>query len=162
MESKKELRNALGQFPTGVAIVTTCDSTGSKVGLTINSFSSVSLDPPIVSWCLCKSANSLDIFKSTDSFAIHVLCAHQESISQRFATKTQDKFIGLSTEASRLGPPLLTDYISRFICSKYCSISLGDHVLFAGRVEHFDTKPGEPLAYLRGRYAAVDEVRVAS
>lgn len=153
MTDHKKLRNAMGQFPTGVAIVTTRDQRGSKVGLTINSFASVSLSPPLVSWSLSRSANTSNVFKQATHFAIHVLAAHQEYLSRRFAMKVPNKFEGVLLEDNSYGLPLMSEYVSRFVCKSYCKYYLGDHIIFTGIVEEHATQTIEPLVFLKGKYA---------
>ena len=101
----REFRNALGSFTTGVTIVTTCDQQGQDVGMTANSFNSVSLDPPLVLWSLAKSSGSLPAFANAEYFAVHILAADQEPLSNVFAKKGADKFAGLAVGRIRRRPP---------------------------------------------------------
>ena len=110
----REFRNALGSFTTGVTIVTTRDASGHDVGLTANSFNSVSLDPPLVLWSLAKSSTSLSAFVEAKHFAVHILAADQEPLSNRFATRGADKFAGLQIERGEGGMPLLHGCAARF------------------------------------------------
>ena len=155
MSDHNELRNALGQFATGVAIVTASDKVGSEVGLTINSFTSVSLDPPIVSWSLARNANTLEVFRQSSFFAIHVLTEKQLELSRRFAKKIANKFEGVSLEYNNYQLPLFSEYASRFICKKYCTSIIGDHVVFTGLVESFASQDHFPLLFVKGNYASV-------
>ena len=155
MSDHKELRHALGQFATGVAIVTASDKVSSQVGLTINSFTSVSLDPPIVSWSLARNANTLEVFRQSSYFAIHVLAEKQRELSRRFAKKIANKFEGVSLEFNHYQLPLFSEYASRFICKKYCTFIIGDHVVFTGLVESFSTQDHPPLLFINGNYASL-------
>lgn len=153
-----ELRRALGRYVTGVTIVTTRGSGGKPEGLTANSFSSVSLDPPLVLWSLARGAASLPAFMEAGWFAVHVLGSHQQALSARFARPAQDKFAGppaiegLSSSDGLGGCPILTDSLARFECSVHERVPAGDHVIFLGLVRRITHRDGEPLAYHSGRY----------
>lgn len=146
-------RNALGAFATGVTIVTTRDGEGRDIGLTANSFNSVSLDPPMVLWSLAKSARSLPAFLAATHFAVHVLAADQEELSLRFATRGSEKFSGLDVERGASQVPLLRGCSARFQCRTAFRHEGGDHVIFVGAVEAFDHSDRPPLVFHGGRYA---------
>jgi len=149
----REFRNALGSFATGVTIVTTRDAAGHDVGLTANSFNSVSLDPPLVLWSLAKSSKSLSAFVEAKHFAVHILAADQEPLSNRFATRGADKFAGLQMQRGEGGTPLLHGCAARFECRTAYRYAGGDHEIFVGEVltfEHFDRPL---LVYQKGGYA---------
>src|SRR3954452_12274144 len=112
----RSFRNALGAFATGVTVVSTRSAEGIDVGLTANSFNSVSLDPPMVLWSLAKSSKALPVFAGSQFFVIHVLAADQEPISTRFSRPGPDKFAGLDIERGAGGTPMLRDYSARFQC----------------------------------------------
>lgn len=147
-----ELRRALGRFATGVTIVTTCTDDGRFEGLTANSFTSVSLDPPLVLWSLNRSARSLPSFLAARWFAINVLGSHQSGLSSRFAGAMADRFAGLPFEVGLGGCPVFEDGIAHFECSVYDRAEAGNHVIFLGRVERMRHRDGEPLLYSGGRY----------
>ena len=147
-----ELRRALGRFATGVTIVTTCTKDGRLEGLTANSFTSVSLDPPLVLWSLNRSARSLPSFLGARWFAVNVLGSHQSGLSARFAGAVADRFAGLRFATGLGGCPVLEDGIAHFECSVYDRMEAGDHVIFLGRVERMRHRDGEPLLYSSGRY----------
>ena len=149
----RRFRNALGAFATGVTIVTTRDEQGRDIGLTANSFNSVSLDPPMVLWSLAKSARSLQSFLSAPHFAVHVLAADQEELSMRFATRGSEKFTGLDLERGASQVPLLRGCSARFQCRTAFRHEGGDHVIFVGAVESFDQSDRPPLVFHGGRYA---------
>lgn len=149
----KEFRNALGSFATGVTIVTTRGESGEKVGLTANSFSSVSLDPPMILWSLAKTAMSMPVFEASEHFAVHVLDVDQLDLSNRFAARGEDKFAGLETEEGVGGVPLLTDFSARFQCRKSYAYDGGDHTIFVGEVLEFEDSGKQPLVFHAGRYA---------
>lgn len=147
-----ELRRALGRFATGVTIVTTRTEDGRLEGLTANSFSSVSLDPPLVLWSLRRSARSLPSFMVANWFVVHVLGSHQRDLSARFASGTENRFEGLAFETGLGGCPVLADGLAHFECSVHDRVEAGDHVIFLGRVERMRHRDGEPLLYSGGRY----------
>lgn len=150
----REFRRALGTFPTGVAIITTRGPDGKPVGLTCNSFSSVSLDPPLVLWSLRSSSKSLEAFRAASSFAINVLAEDQGKLSARFASGAiADKFEGVAHSEGFRGVPLIEDCLARFHCSTFSEHEAGDHVIFIGRVERFDQgRQEDPLVFYKGAY----------
>jgi flavin reductase (DIM6/NTAB) family NADH-FMN oxidoreductase RutF len=149
---RRQLREGLGRFATGVAIVTTRTASGKLEGLTANSFSSVSLDPPLVLWCLRRDAASAPAFAGTGVFAVNVLGAHQHALSRHFSTPTPDKFAGLRHTSGLEGCPLLEDSLAHFECRTVNAVEAGDHVIFIGRVLRLTHRDGEPLIFSGGRY----------
>jgi flavin reductase (DIM6/NTAB) family NADH-FMN oxidoreductase RutF len=152
------LRVALGQYATGVAVVTTTDGDGRAVGLTVNSFASVSLDPPLVLWSLGLHSACLAAFRACSHFAINVLNAEQADLSNRFATPTGDKFAGLAWSPGLGGAPLLEGCCARFECRNEAGHAGGDHIIFIGRVERFDRQERPPLVFHGGRYCTVTNI----
>ncbi|WP_134500336.1 flavin reductase family protein [Microvirga pakistanensis] len=146
------LRQALGRFATGVTVVTTRSPSGKLEGLTANSFSSVSLDPPLVLWSLQKRAPSLESFKNSGAFAVNVLGAHQHDYCKHFATPAPDKFQNIPYEIGYGGCPILEDCIARFECSTHSVVEGGDHLIFIGRVENVVYSDGEPLIFSAGSF----------
>lgn len=149
----REFRNALGTFATGVTIVTTHDRAGSDVGVTANSFNSVSLDPPLVLWSLAKASKSLAAFLESDYFAVHVLAANQDVLSNQFAKRGGNKFANLNIVRGLGNVPLLTDCAACFQCKVAFRYEGGDHVIFVGQVEQFEHSGHPPLVYHGGSYA---------
>ena len=152
---QREFRDSLGAFATGITVVTAKDADGKPVGATANSFSSVSLDPPLLLWCVAKTANSFDAFNQAEHFAIHILHSGQEDISRLFATKDADKFAQLEWSESVSGAPLLADYDVRFECTTEHLYEGGDHIIVVGRVHAMDNKNREPLGFYKGKYAKI-------
>jgi 3-hydroxy-9,10-secoandrosta-1,3,5(10)-triene-9,17-dione monooxygenase reductase component len=150
-------RNALGSFITGVTIVTTRDADGNFVGLTANSFNSVSLDPPMVLWSLGLNSGSLPAFRQADWWAVHVLASEQEALSGRFAKRGAGKFAGLAVSEGPGGIPLINGCAARFICKTAFEYEGGDHAIFVGLVTEFEKAARTPLAFHQGRYARVLE-----
>ena len=157
-----ELRAALGQFATGVAVVTTRGLDGRSVGLTINSFSSVSLEPPLALWSLSERSSSLADFTAARTIAIHVLSADQEMLARRFATPCADRFAGLARSIGPNGVPLLDLGVARFICTPYDRLDAGDHAIFIVRVEQFERPGGAPLIFHAARFCGVATTNAAS
>lgn len=152
-EDIRGFRDALGAFATGVTIVTTNDGER-DVGLTANSFNSVSLDPPLVLWSLAKSSGSLGSFQQASHFAVHILAADQQALSNSFAQRGADKFAGIEIERGAGEVPLLIDCCARFQCRSTFEYDGGDHIIFVGEVVGFDHSPREPLLFHGGKYAA--------
>lgn len=148
----RPLRAALGRFATGVAVVTTRGPDGKLEGVTANSFSAVSLDPPIVLWSLKRNAPSLPRFVEAGAFAVNVLSASQRDLSRHFATPNHDKFATVRHLEGRAGCPLLEETLASFECSAESLVEGGDHVIFLGRVQRARYRDGEPLIFSAGRY----------
>jgi len=149
----KEFRSALGTFTTGVTIITTSAPDGTPVGLTANSFNSVSLDPPLVLWSLAKTSRNLEAFETSDHWAVHILSADQENLSNRFAKSAEDKFAGVDYEVGNGNVPLLKDCCTRIQCRTSFMYEGGDHIIFVGQVLAFDHQPVPPLVFQGGKYA---------
>jgi 3-hydroxy-9,10-secoandrosta-1,3,5(10)-triene-9,17-dione monooxygenase reductase component len=148
----RELRNAFGTFATGVTVVTMCGQEGRDIGLTANSFSSVSLSPAMILWSLAKTSSNIEPFRQTTHFAVHVLAADQEDLSARFSRKDVDRFQGLDVGRGPGGVPLLRNCTARFACRTAFQYEGGDHVIFVGEVMDFTHSERPPLVFHRGRY----------
>lgn len=146
------LRQAAGRFLTGVTIVTTIAEDGAPRGFTANSFTSVSLDPPLVLTCIGRSSRSYRAFAIADFFAINVLAAEQKALSATFASRSEDKFAGLEWWVGSSGAPLLPGCIAQFDCALHQRIDAGDHVVLIGRVVGLNREAGAPLGYFGGDY----------
>jgi 3-hydroxy-9,10-secoandrosta-1,3,5(10)-triene-9,17-dione monooxygenase reductase component len=152
---QRGLRNAFGAFATGVTIVTARDLHGADAGLTANSFSSVSLKPPMILWSLSKTSSNIDAFHNAAHFAVHVLSAEQEALSIQFATKGIDKFAGLPLVRGPDDIPLLQDCAARFVCRTAYRHEGGDHVILVGEVLEFLHSESPPLVFHGGRYGTL-------
>jgi flavin reductase (DIM6/NTAB) family NADH-FMN oxidoreductase RutF len=151
--SSQEFRTALGAFATGVTVVTALDATGRPVGLTANSFNSVSLSPPLVLWSLSRRAGSLPAFSGGSHYAINILAADQRALAERFASKDVDRFAGLAFRQGAGGAPVLEGSAAVFECFNRSQYEEGDHVIFVGEVERCERRDGAlPLIYHGGRY----------
>jgi 3-hydroxy-9,10-secoandrosta-1,3,5(10)-triene-9,17-dione monooxygenase reductase component len=146
-------RQALGAFTTGVTIVTTRDAAGKDVGVTANSFNSVSLSPPMVLWSLARTSTTIAAFQAARSFAVHVLASDQHALATRFARKGEDRFAGLQPLRGLDGIALLEQCAARFECRTAFQYEGGDHVIFVGEVLEFEHNEHEPLVFKRGRFA---------
>ncbi len=155
MFDQTAFRNALGTFVTGVTIVTARDGAGDPVGLTANSFNSVSLDPPMVLWSLALDSASLPAFRDAESWAVHILAADQQAMSDLFARRGEDKFGGLEAIDGPEGAPLIEGCAARFGCTARFEYEGGDHAIFLGEVVDFGRSEAEPLIYHGGRYGRV-------
>ena len=149
----RTLRDAMGCFVTGITVVTTLDDTNTPIGLTVNSFSSVSLDPPLVSICLGKHVGSLDVFRAEKSFAINVLHTGQQSTSNLFASKGVDRFADIDWSTWEQNVPIIEGSLASFECIKKDMIIQGDHTIFIGEVVRAKFEPHrDPLLYFGGKY----------
>jgi flavin reductase (DIM6/NTAB) family NADH-FMN oxidoreductase RutF/DNA-binding IclR family transcriptional regulator len=148
----RELRNVLGAFVTGVTVITTLDRDGRPHGLTANSFSSVSLDPPLVLWSQSLEAPSYPVFRDAERFAISILAEHQSHIAQHFARGGDKKFAGVEIEPGLSGLPLISGAAAYLECRRVANYPGGDHAVFMGEVDHIAHAPHRLLAFGRGRY----------
>ena len=151
----REFRGALGAFATGVTIVTTLDPSGRPVGLTANSFNSLSLDPPMVLWALAKASRNLPAFAAAEFFAVHILASGQQALADRFAQRGADKFARLEYDGGQGGIPLLRHCAARFQCRTAHQYEGGDHAIFVGEVIDFESSGHAALAFHGGAYASV-------
>ena len=152
---QREFRNALGRFATGVTVITTVGPGGNPEGLTANSFSGLSLEPPLVQWCIGKSAPTHDIFRDWSHFTINILRADQRQMSNQFATSAEDKFVGVDWHPGLGGCPIVGDPLAVFECTNWAQHYGGDHTILIGEVEKFTYHDGDPLLFSAGKYAHV-------
>lgn len=148
----RALRDAFGAFLTGVTVVAALDPSGKPVGFTANSFSSVSLDPPLLLVCLAKSSRNFATMTSARGFAINILAETQIAISNTFAKPVEDRFAAVDWRAGPHGSPILAGVAAWFDCSMESAIDAGDHVILLGRVEAFENGGASGLGYARGSY----------
>ena len=151
--SSQEFRAALGMFATGVTIVTARGADGQVIGLTANSFNSVSLTPPLVLWSLSRAAASLAVFSAGSHYAINVQAADPKALAERFASRGADRWSGVTFETGAGGAPLLHGAAATFECFNRSRYEEGDHVIFVGEVERCAHRTGaSPLLFHGGRY----------
>ena len=151
----KSLRNAFGSFMTGVTVVTTMEPNGAPRGFTANSFTSVSLDPPLLLICIAKTASSCAVFSRTPGFVVNILAEDQKDVSGIFASKRPDKFAEVSWTTSANGQPVIDGSLSWFDCARREVIEAGDHIILLGAIRDFDTRDANPLGYARGGYVTL-------
>ena len=150
----RDFRHALGCFGTGVTVITTVGADGRKVGLTANSFSSVSLNPPLVLWSLVNHSPSMQAFQDASHFCINVLRQDQSDIALHFARPSEDKFAGMNWQPGLGGAPKLEGVLAQFECRNSYRYYGGDHVIFLGAVEAYNHHQGDPLLLSRGAFGA--------
>lgn len=155
---QRDLRDALAAFATGVTVVTALAPDGRFIGLTVNSFNTVSLDPPLIVWSLSLNSPNLEALRSARHYVVNVLARDQVWLSQRFAARNDEKFDGLELLPGLGGVPLLPGCCAYFECSGEAQHPGGDHVIFIGRVERFTYVAKEPLAFQGGRYRGLCEL----
>ncbi len=149
----RTLRDALGCFATGVTVVTAMDADGNPVGLTANSFTSVSLDPPLLLVCIAKTSNSLKVMQQVSHFAVNVLQIGQQPVSNLFAKSGEDRFSNTPWQAGQNGAPILTGALVNFECRRHAEHDGGDHIILIGHVERARYEPRrDPLLYFKGKY----------
>jgi flavin reductase (DIM6/NTAB) family NADH-FMN oxidoreductase RutF len=155
-DEASRLRSALAQMPTGVAIVTAATTDGRSLGMTVNSFASVSLDPPLVLFCIDRRSLAFEGWQRAPGYAINVLAATQGPLSNAFARAGSSKWDGVEFERGLNGAPRIAGAIACFECSAHERFDGGDHAIFVARVERFTTHPtGQPLLFHRGRYGEI-------
>ena len=151
----RAFRDALGMFATGITVVATRAPGGEPIGLTVNSFNSVSLDPPLIVWSLANNLPCREVFEACEYYSVNVLSAAQTDLSQLFASRSDDKFAGLDVDEGLYGVPLLRDCCARFECRNTLRYAGGDHVVFVSEVVRFDRQEREPLVYFGGEYRSL-------
>lgn len=156
----RDLRNALGRFATGIAVVTAIDPDGNPIGLTVNSFSAVSLDPALVLWCLDNSSHNLNAFRQASHHAINILSIDQQDLSNRFATWPADRFAGLPWQRGLGDAPVFPGCCTTFEVANQAQHSAGDHTIFVGQVERFaETLNLDPLLFYAGQYRSLNSTQ---
>jgi flavin reductase (DIM6/NTAB) family NADH-FMN oxidoreductase RutF len=158
----RAFRHALGQFPTGVCVVTTMVD-GTRLGMTVSSFNSLSLDPPLVLFSIDRRAASLALWEKAEAVAVHVLAENQKDLSNRFARALANKWEGMSFDAGPSGAPVLPGVAALFECAVWAKHDGGDHTLFILHVRNFlNFADRHPLVFGKGRYAALQSSGVAA
>ena len=152
----RAFRQALGKFATGVTIITTREPDGTPRGFTANSFTSVSLDPPLILVCIACSAASCDVFANTEHFAVNILGDSQKETSNLFASQRPDKFDVSQWHESGNGTPLIANALAWFDTARHNVVEAGDHIILIGRVEDFGSRDGQPLGYFSGNYFSLE------
>jgi flavin reductase (DIM6/NTAB) family NADH-FMN oxidoreductase RutF len=153
----KAFRDALGSFPTGIAVITAGSAETSHIGITVNSFASVSLDPPLVLWSIDRRSRRYPYFAEAPGFTVSVLASGHKAVSARLAGQGEHSLDGIALVPTELGPPGLADSLAIFECARESVQDAGDHAILIGRVLKFSRNDGAgaPLVYFRGRYGAL-------
>ena len=155
MMDQRRLRDIAGSFATGVTVVTSRANDGTPIGMTVNSFTSLSLDPPMVLVTIAKRASLYADFMRAESFAVNVLCAEQEGLSRTFAAKGIDRFAHLDYRQQATGAPVLDGVLGYFDCKVTERYEGGDHIILVGEVVDGDVNEGQPLLFFKGQYASI-------
>lgn len=148
-------RRTLGRYVTGVAIMTTRGPDRQPVGMTCNSFASLSLEPPLVQWSIARTSRNYAAMCAAKHFAVHVLDAAQRDLCRKFSSKDHDRFEDVEIETGLHDLPLLTRYHARFECETYAQHEAGDHTIIIGRVLRLCEQEGEPLIFYRGGFSCI-------
>lgn len=148
----RELRNAFGSFMTGVTVVTAISETGEKVGFTANSFTSVSVEPPLLLVCPSNKLSSFDVFNNCNHFVVNILAEDQQDVSNTFAGGKGDRFADITWRSDAHGCPIIEGAVAHFSCTTFSNIPAGDHILLVGEVIDFDTNEKLGLGYAKGGY----------
>ena len=151
-----QFRNALGQFATGVTVVTAADGQGGFVGTTASSFNSVSVDPPLILWSIDKGARSLPAYVQAEYFVVNILAADQVALSNHFARQQEDKFSTVEFDLNAQAVPVLRGCSAWFYCKTRYLYEGGDHTIIVGEVMHFDSSGRDGLLFHQGRYSVSD------
>src|SRR5476649_2072654 len=153
----KGFRDALGFFPTGIAVMTAVSDEASHIGITVNSFTSVSLDPPLVLWCIDRRSRRYPAFSQANGFTVSILASGHKAVSSKLASAGEHTLDGIDLVPTELGPPALKDALAVFECARESVQDAGDHAILIGRVLRFARNDGvgAPLVYFRGRYGAL-------
>jgi flavin reductase (DIM6/NTAB) family NADH-FMN oxidoreductase RutF len=146
-----DFKRAMSQFASGVTVVTT-EHSGALYGMTVASFASLSLNPPLVLICVGRNMQTHNAIAGAGKFAVNILSASQQAISNQFASKLDDKFAGIAYRLGRSGVPLLDGAVCTIECRLFNQLDGGDHSIFVGAVEHADTAEDAPLVYFRSGY----------
>ncbi len=154
--TSEEFRHACGRFATGITIATVMDSEGVPHGLTVNSFTSVSLEPPLISICLGHAVTMIDLFREANFFGINVLTDQQRHLSDHFARKGHDRFQGVAWTPGQTGVPLIYDVLAAVECQVEQRIPVGDHDIFIGRMVAARLSEGSPLLYFASGYRKLE------
>jgi flavin reductase (DIM6/NTAB) family NADH-FMN oxidoreductase RutF len=152
LDEPENIRRAFGCFATGVAVATALGGKDEPVGITISSFNSVSVDPPLVLWSVGNDSVSYNVFANAEHFAVNVLARKQENLADRFAARGSDKFAGLACTEGLHGVPILPEFAACFECSTEYRYPGGDHLIIVGRVQKFEERDHEPLIFHRSQF----------
>ncbi|WP_413788929.1 flavin reductase family protein [Psychrobacillus mangrovi] len=157
IDQSLEFKKALGNYPTGVTVVTTFDHENKPIGLTVNSFASVSLEPLLILWSIDKKSSSYDTFLKVDKFAVNILAEDQADICKLFASKVEDRFSQCDWGKSEIGLPILKGALAQIECKTFQQIDAGDHIIFIGEVVQIKNTEKNPLLYHKRIFGPIPE-----
>ncbi|RHW35697.1 flavin reductase [Neobacillus notoginsengisoli] len=155
MDNVSKFKEVMGNYPTGVTVVTTVDETNTPVGLTVNSFASVSLEPLLILWSIDKRVSSHDLFTATDKFAVNILAADQGDVCSLFAMKGTDRFANCEWNLSKHSLPVLGGTAGVFQCHTFKTVDAGDHTILIGKVIDIESNHKEPLLYHKRTFGKI-------
>ena len=155
MNKIRLFRDALGQFCTGVVAITSVDNNGFNIGITVNSFSSLSLTPPLILWSLSETSESFQNFLYGDNFIVNILAREQENIATKFSISGKNKFNGIETSLNENNLPIINGCMAYLECEVYNRITGGDHDIIVGEVKKFCSKKKRPLVFFNGKYSSI-------
>lgn len=155
IDLQQQFKQALGNYPTGVTVVTAFTEDHQPIGLTVNSFASVSLDPTLILWSIDKKSSLLEPFVKADKFAVNILAEDQANVCMIFATKVEDRFGQISWEKSERDLPVIHGSQSQLECKTFQQIDAGDHIIFIGEVLHIHNEEKSPLLYHKRNFGAI-------
>jgi flavin reductase (DIM6/NTAB) family NADH-FMN oxidoreductase RutF len=153
--NESRFKEVMGNYPTGVTVVTTVDKDGVPVGLTVNSFASVSLDPTLILWSIDHRVSTLDVFRNADKFAVHTLASDQSDICSLFASKGTDRFANCNWKLSENGLPIIAGAYGVLQCKSFKNIEAGDHTILIGEVIDIQNEDKEPLLYHKRKFGKI-------
>lgn len=153
VQPKPQLRHAFGRFATGIAVITTLDEQGVPYGLTINSFVSVSMDPPMISWNVIRGSTAHQTISRAGRFVVNILAKNQRNVAQKMTGPIEHRFADVPYYSSSSGLPVIHDTLATFECDTHSMIAAGDHDIVLGTVKQFEHREGRPLVYWQGAYA---------
>lgn len=155
---QRSFRRALSQFATGVAVITARSEEGNVIGMTVSSFNSLSLDPPLILFSIDRRANSMNAMLAAPGYAVNILARQQEELSNQFARALGDKWNNVEYEIGHAQAPLIDGALAHFECDAYAHHDGGDHIIFVGRVVRFRaSEDGDPLVFFRGKYHSLGQ-----
>lgn len=154
---QKAFRNSLGNFATGVAIITVNCKNKGDLGLTVNSFSSVSLDPPLILWSINRNSDLFDTFIETKVFTVNILNEEQQELSNQFSRKEEHSLENYHWARGKNGCKIVPDSLVSFDCDTFEKLDGGDHIIFVGKVTDFETRSGKPLLFSQGKYRKIQD-----
>ncbi|MBS4210011.1 flavin reductase family protein [Bacillus sp. FJAT-50079] len=157
MDTIQQYKEVMGNYPTGVTVVTTFDQEHKPVGLTVNSFASVSLDPLLILWSIDKSVSTYDTFLQTEKFAVNILAEDQADLCMLFASRLEDRFSQCDWKESEFQLPILSNTLAVLQCQVFKKVDAGDHTIFIGEVKHIHNEEKQPLLYHRRNAGAIPQ-----